>query len=441
MQKISLGGGVFFNCNSNTNYTLLPIESLVVIPLNESLRVGRGSPSFYSSIKQDGLDEPLKVFKNSKYILSGNGRYEVLMDYGATHVPVIYIERTEEMNKSFDEQNEIDLWHPDVKDALTTANMRDPVKTIGYYTLLRKWMLNKEGYSFEQPAIDFLGNKKSIETYIKQSKIAISYADFEAIEGLRFGCKIRFEGKTHHVSPRVELYDDLSNTDKNREEFTPKKARKAQLDDYKEQSGVNYPKNAEMANLFTSMDINKVLLEVQEKFLDVQNSSNGNRYDINWFNSLEPAAVSNIVHSMVVSFTTAELKNTLKKLNSNYTAEASINQSTYDIHIKNAKGNLINTLEIKTTCDSSKNGWTTKTKKGGYALFIEYNRENTHYFAALAYLENLDWKKAGPYNSNIKAEKLNERALKVYQGEIHLNNSKWVVAPKKLEQTKIALAA
>ena len=105
----------------------------------------------------------------------------------------------------------------------------------------------------------------------------------------------------------------------------------------------------------------------------------------------------------------------------NYVAVQGERQSHFDILIKDFDGEVVNTVEVKSTFGRSE--WTSNSNKTGYTLLIAYNKERTNYFAASTYLDSGDWCGGVKGKYILKASSVyNTKSITYYIGDIDIDN-------------------
>ncbi len=330
-------------------------DTLINHPANNTIRrcrVGQAleeRQNLRASIAKEGLNEAIKVFSNSNYIVGGNTRFETLLDLGCEDIPVQELPRPKVLIQLYGETGEIDPMHPVVLSKLRADNTSVTVPVIDRYLQAQEGMDREE----ETYGDITVGRKKEI---MREANIAV--LTFEMLAKLQFGY---YDKKLKaQVEAREDLFDELQEykQGKNVEgQF------KAQYQDFAEQhdpSKRTYDRSDEMDDLLDEFPWDTlqdaVLTEVaymrKRKWFDMCNEKN--------FKGA-------MVHHVLAHYF-AEFWNTL---DTDIHAMTVDNQSRYDIHFM--KGDkIINSIEIKTTMATA---WSTVSKKYGYVLLYKFSSE------------------------------------------------------------------
>jgi hypothetical protein len=370
------------------------------------------------SILANGLREPITMYKNSRIIISGHTRTSMLADLGCLEVPVIRLPRTPKMIKLFGEKSEIDPMHEDVIKEHAISNTRVNTSVFGRY-----------GYAREIMAASIAGFESSIAAkgqisvaaknrIVKQA--GISTNTFDKIEGVRFGFNKLFKDKEYFVPPRLDLYSDLSNPNK---DYSVNRVSDIQISDFKNTNFSScYPKSSALDKVMKSLNMVNVIKAVDQQIAIMDAGASRSPYPgVNWLSATDDNFISAAIHHMVCAFACVELNIQLKKKRTNCVAVQGERQSHYDILIKDVNGEVVNTVEVKSTFGRSE--WSSSSNKTGYALLIAYNKERTRYFAASTYLDSSDWSGGVKGKYTLKASSVHDtKNVTYYVGDIDVDN-------------------
>jgi hypothetical protein len=171
-----------------------------------------------------------------------------------------------------------------------------------------------------------------------------------------------------------------------------------------------------------SLNILKVIKAVDQQIAIMNAGADRSPYPgVNWLSNADDNYVSATIHHMVCAFACVELNIELKKKKVNYVAVQGERQSHFDILIKDFDGEVVNTVEVKSTFGRSE--WTSNSNKTGYTLLIAYNKERTNYFAASTYLDSGDWCGGVKGKYILKASSVyNTKSITYYIGDIDIDN-------------------
>ena len=334
---------------------LAPIDTLESHPNNDVIRrcrvgiVLEERENLRKSIIKEGLQESIKTFKNSQFIVSGNTRFETLEDLGCTEVPVQELPRTPELLRLFGEEEEIDPKHPDVLAKLRSDNTRVTVPSIDRYLQAQQGIEFESKYAGELT----LARQKEIMT---ESNIAPK--TFKMLQDLEKGY-LHNKTKTW-VDERDDLFQELLDYIDGKDVAGQ---HKAQLSDHMERidpSKRTYPQDENIDKLLDSINWSDLTDRIKEE-IDHQNQRP-------WFlHCNEKNFKGAMVHHIIADI----FPRLWNELDTDIEAVPVDNQSRYDIHFLK-EGEIVNTLEIKTTMQKT---WSTVSKKYGYVLLYKFSAE------------------------------------------------------------------
>ena len=334
---------------------LAPVNTLEPHPNNDVIRRCRvGSvlderENLKNSIIKEGLQESIKTFKNSKFIVGGNTRYETLIDLGVTEIPVQELPRTPELLRWYGEEEEIDPRHPDVLSKLRADNTRVTVPPIDRYLQAQEGIVMETKYEGELT----VARQKEIMT---ESNIA--HKTFKMLQDLEQGY-MHSKSKTW-VDERDDLFQELLDYNEGKDVAGQ---HKAQLFDHMEKidpAKRTYPQDENIDQLLNSINWSDLTDKVKEE-IDYQNQRT-------WFSHCnEKNFKGAMVHHIIADI----FPRIWNELDTDIEAVPVDNQSRYDIHFLK-EGEIVNTLEIKTTMNTT---WSTVSKKYGYILLYKFSAE------------------------------------------------------------------
>jgi hypothetical protein len=322
------------------------------------------------------------------------------------------------MIKLFGEKGEIDPMHEDVIKEHAISNTRVNTSVFGRYGYAREIMAASiPDFDSSIAAKGQISNADKTRI-IKQA--GISSNTFDKIEGVRFGFCKSFKDKEYFVPPRLDLYADLSNPKK---DFSVNKISEIQTADFKNTNfSSSYPRSSAMDKVMKSLNILNVIKAVDQQIAIMNAGADRSPYPgVNWLSLTDDNFISAAIHHMVCAYACVELNIELKKKKINLVAVQGERQSHFDILIKDFDGEVVNTVEVKSTFGRSE--WTSNSNKTGYTLLIAYNKERTRYFAASTYLESGDWCGGVKGKYILKASSVyNTKSITYYIGDIDIDN-------------------
>ena len=404
---------------------IIDIDSVKEHPSNAAWRansektVDEEKAILRESIATQGLREPITMYENSDYIISGHTRLEQLRKLGCTEFPVLRLPRTEMLIQEFGEDKEIDPLHDDVIREHAISNTRVNTTPFGRYSYARSLMESQvENFDASLPAAKQVPVAKKREIL---SKPGIGEPTFNRIEDLRFGYMKAYKGESYFVSPRLDLYEDLQNPEK---EYTVKQVSDMQWKDYRESNFTEWFSQQDfMDDMLEELNFNQVVFAVKDNLSSIEAVAAEAAYPTtNWFNEADDNYISATIHHMICSFACVEINKIFEELGFEARAEQAGNQGHYDILIKDRDDNDINSLEVKTTF--GKTNWSSGSNKKGYGLFFAYTKERDRFFAASTYVYDSDWSGGGGIGGfQLSAQTLHDKDdVKYYIGDIERDN-------------------
>lgn len=376
------------------------------------------------SIKSQGLREAITMYEGSNIIISGHTRIEQLRKLGVLELPIIRLPRTDKMNA----EGEIDPMHEDVIREHAISNTRVATTPLGRYLYAREIMAStEENFNPQLSAKD----QVSRSTILKHSKTAgIGPESFFHIENLRYGYVFNHKDKDYFIEPRLDLYNDLENPEK---DYTVRKLSKIQKQDFISANlSESYHIQDFMDDTLEVLDFKNIISQVKSNLDKIEVLAGENEvYNSNWFNETDDNYISATVHHIICSYMCIELNKTFMDLGFEEKASQGGNQSHYDIHIKDRDGNIVSTIEVKTT--KGKSIWNSGSNKTGYNLLFAYNKERDRFFAVSTYIENGDWEGGVKGKFTLSAETVHNKDDKVYyMGDIEKDDDVYRIQKYKL---------
>ena len=425
--------------NNTVNFTgtcteILDIDSVKEHPSNAAWRsnseksVEEEKAILRESIIAYGLREAVTMYENSDYVISGHTRLAELRKLGCTEFPVLRLPRTEGLIEEFGEDGEIDPLHQDVLREHAISNTRVEITVDGRYKYSRTLMAASiENFDANLPATKQVPIVKKREI-CKQAGIGES--TFNHIENLRFGYTKAYKGESYFVGPRLDLYDDLGNPEK---DYTVRQVSKIQWDDYRTSNFTEWFSQQDfMDDVLEELNFTQIASAVKEHLSRIEAlAADGVYPTTNWFNEADDNYISATIHHMICSFTCVEMNKVFEELGFEARAEQAGNQGHYDILIKDRDGNDINSLEVKTTF--GKTNWSSGSNKTGYGLFFAYTKERDRFFAASTYVSDSDWSGGVKGKFQLSAQTLHDKEdVKFYLGDIERDNDIYRIQKSRL---------
>ncbi|MDA8847274.1 hypothetical protein N9J02_01440 [bacterium] len=376
------------------------------------------------SINSQGLREAITMYEDSKIIISGHTRIEQLRKLGVLEVPVIRLPRTENMPA----EGEIDPMHKDVLNEHAISNTRVGTTPAGRYLYAREIIASREvNFNPQLKAKD----QVSRNVLLKHCKQAgVGPESFDHIEGLRFGYTLTHKNKDYFVEPRLDLFDDLKNPEK---DYPVRKLSQMQKQDFVAANlSESYHRQDFMDDALEELDFESITKQIKSNLDQIQMLAGENEvYDSNWFDETDDNYISATIHHIICSYICIELNKTFTDLGFEEKASQGRNQSHYDVHIMDRDNNIVSTIEVKTT--KGKSTWNSGSNKTGYNLLFAYNKERDRFFAVSTYIENGDWEGGVKGKFTLSAETVHNKEEKVYyMGDIEKDDDVYRIQKYKL---------
>lgn len=330
-------------------------ETLTTHPANSTIRRCREGQALEErqnlkdSILNEGLNEAIKVFVNSNYIVGGNTRFETLVELDCEDIPVQELPRPKELIELYGETGEIDPMHPIVLSKLRADNTRVTVPVIDRY------LQAQEGIVCEEDTYgDITGLRKKV--IMRESNIAVS--TFEMLNKLEFGY---YDKKLKaQVDSRPDLFEELRNYKQGKDVAGQFKSQYQDFAEKVDPTRRTYDQTDEFDDLFDEFPWG----DLQSSVLNEVNYINKRE----WFEKCNEKNFKGAMVHHILAHHFADLWNTL---DTDIIALSVEKQSRYDIHFM--KGDkIINSIEIKTTMGTT---WSTMSKKYGYVLLYKFSAE------------------------------------------------------------------
>ena len=365
----------------------------------------------YNSIIEEGLRNPILVYENSNLVVGGHNRYNVLKEVGCTKVPVSYIERSKEIVRLFGETGEIDPNNYWVLRDLASDNISITQSVYAKYETIKNAISALETELGRE--ITWTERKAEIKFY------GMGLNTYEMMAGLENGFNHK---KLGFIGPRLDLLQELR---EQKDGKTAKGQCKSQLDDHAllfDPTKKFYERDTVLENALETFNWDALTNTINEELAYLRKRS--------WFTGVPDRNFKSATSHHIIVHNFVEVFNAL---DNSYTASAVPNGGRYDVHFSNAKGELVNTLEVKTTLNT---GWTTANEKYGYAILFKFSDEMDRCFLMNVYLDrNWNdnkgfrlWKQAGAGNLTLKLPDLysftteSDTFINVPYGELYMEN-------------------
>ena len=343
---------------------MLDIQSVKTQPINHTFRkfTTEETRESYDTLKEslikDGLKEPLKVFIANDgiiYSLGGNTRKKILKESACLEVPVLW--QTQFEGK--------DPWDPLLLQANAEDNLRVEASDSSKFETCEEVFRHYP---------DWTRDKK--ETYCKG--LRFSYKMYEEYKKIKHG----FTGKNGWVEPRTDLVKELEEG-KLGKSITGQ--RKSQDNDHKRMMNLDthkQPESSEINDILTSINSAEMVGGIKQYYEGLR-AVTSTRYNSNIFNNCDKQYIGGTIHYISAMILAEEITN----CSDNFTAEASENGAAYDVYIKDKFGDIVATVEVKTTQDKN---WVSGREKVGYHMLVSHSKE-LNFFVNVCYLEAGAW--------------------------------------------------
>lgn len=330
-------------------------------PMNDVIRRCRtGSAleerkALKESIIKEGLNEAIKTFAGSNYVIGGNTRLETLVELECSKIPVQEIPRTPALLEAYGENGEIDPKHPDVMSKLRSDNTRVNVPEIDRYLAAQQGIQTEIAFSKTDTITE--QRKKEI---MRESNIAVK--TFYMIQGLEKGYTMRSNGshKGLFVEARPDLFKELLEYAEGKSIVGQHRSQEHDFLEMYDPSRKVYQSTETMDDLLNQFDWQELCGRVKEEIAALKQRQ--------WFaNCNEKNFKAAAIHHIIAQY----FPEVWNKLDTDIKAVPVDNQSRYDIHFM-VGDKIVNTIEIKTTMGTT---WSTVSKKYGYILLYKFSEE------------------------------------------------------------------
>ena len=122
---------------------------------------------------------------------------------------------------------------------------------------------------------------------------------------------------------------------------------------------------------------------IKKEYYESLRAVRSTRYASKIFNNCDKQYIGGTIHYISAMFLAEEITNRSDK----FTAEASENGSAYDVYVRDKFGDIVATIEVKTTQDKN---WTSGREKVGYHMLVSHSKE-LNFFVNVCYLEAGAW--------------------------------------------------
>jgi len=354
----------------------LDIKLVKTQPINHKFRMFKTETtqeeynSLKESIVRDGLREPVKIFRANDgeiYAHGGNTRIDILKETACLEVPVLWRKDLEGMDP-YDKE-------------LLRANFEDNLRVEA--TDSSKFETCEEVFD-RYPDL----SRYEKEQYCKQ--LRFSYKMYEEYRKLKFGFN---SVKGGWVEPRADLVKELEEG-KAGKSITGQ--RKSQDNDHKRMLNLDthkQPVNPELNAILQSIDPVEMVSGIKEYYERLRAVTSTN-YSSKIFDNCDKQYIGGTLHYISAMILAEEITNRSDK----FTAEASENGSAYDVYVRDRHGDIVATIEVKTTQDKN---WTSSKEKVGYHMLVSHSKE-LNFFVNVCYLEAGAWEGAPAFGFTLK---------------------------------------
>lgn len=324
--------------------------------------------NLYDSIVNSGLNTPISVYENSNLVIGGHNRYRVLKETGCKIVPVSYRKRSKAIIDKFGESNEIDPNDYTVLSDLAEDNTNVDISPYAKYELAKS-LINAKETELKREA-SYSERKREIKSAGQALKTFGMFYDLE------YGY---YDNKTNsNVDPRPDLLAELR---EQKDGKTVAGQHKSQLEDHKtihDPKKRFYPRDSKLESALKTFNWNKLTKAINTELAYISKRE--------WFSKVPDRNFKSAASHHIIVHSFVELFNSSNK---SFIAEAELNGSRFDVSFKNKKGDIVNSLEVKTTLNP-KGGWVTGNEKYGYVILFQFSDEMDRCFLMNAYLDR-EW--------------------------------------------------
>ena len=383
----------------------IDINLIKPLPYNKTIRSYQADPQIQqrqglkNSIIENGLRVPPRAFKASDgviYSVGGNTRIEILKELGCTEVPIEW---------SYDLEGE-DHESGNVRKAAVDDNTRVSMSISAKYAAACKDFDFNEKLTIDQ--------KKSICEGLGWS--LTSFREYEKLD----------KGYTNKRGERVEARTDLVGELEKGKVDSLTRQRKSQDTDHRvklNSKNNDHPRNPELEKVFESIDGVK-LTKALKTYLEKLNALQIDGYDGGCLTCIDKQGVGQIFHSTITNFFSQDINNSQDK----FILKPEIDNANYDIYVNDIHGNVISSIEVKTTQGSN---WTSNKPKGGYVLLAGISKE-LNFFVNISYIKQNAWTGGVKGNFDLKPITLgsyidNNEFSYNYYGKLYKDDGKWKI--------------
>jgi len=389
---------------------MLDIKSVKTQPINHTFRkfTTEETRESYDTLKEslikDGLKEPLKVFLANDgviYSLGGNTRKKILKESACLEVPVLW--QTQFEGK--------DPWDPLLLQANAEDNLRVEASDSSKFETCEEVFRHYP---------DWTRDKK--EGYCKG--LRFSYKMYEEYKKIKHG----FTGKSGWCEPRPDLIKELEEGKLGK---TITGQRKSQETDHKRMLNLEthrQPENQELNDILISIDSADMVGGIKEYYEKLMAVSAG-KYSSNLFDNCDKQYKGGTVHYISAMILAEEITNR----SDNFTAEASENGAAYDVYVRDKFGDIVATIEVKTTQDKN---WASGREKVGYHMLVSHSKE-LNFFVNVCYLEIGAWEGTPVFGFTLKPKNVGKYIAAgafnhVYAGDIFQDDGEYIIQKAKI---------
>ena len=389
----------------------LNIKLVKTQPINHKFRMFDTETTIeeYNSLKEsivrDGLREPVKVFRANDgeiYAIGGNTRTKILKESACLEVPVLWRKDLEGMDP-YDKE-------------LLLANFEDNLRVEA--TDSSKFETCEEVFN-KYPDL----SKHDKEQYCKQ--LRFSYKMYEEYRKIKFGYPSE---KWGWVEPRADLIKELEEG-KAGKSITGQ--RKSQMLDHKRMLSLEthkQPENAELNEVLEQIDPVEMVWGIKEYYEKLR-AVTSSKYSSKIFENCDKQHIGGTVHYISAMILAEEINNRSDK----FTAEASEGSAHYDVYVRDKFGDIVATIEVKTTQDKN---WTSSKEKVGYHMLVSHSKE-LNFFVNICYLDTGAWEGADAFGFTLKPKNvgkfINNGAWNfTYAGEIFEDGGDFIVQRSRI---------
>ena len=389
---------------------MLDIKSVKTQPINHTFRkfTTEETRESYDTLKEslikDGLKEPLKVFLANDgviYSLGGNTRKKILKESACLEVPVLW--QTQFEGK--------DPWDPLLLQANAEDNLRVEASDSSKFETCEEVFRHYP---------DWTRDKK--EGYCKG--LRFSYKMYEEYKKIKHG----FTGKNGWCEPRPDLIKELEEGKLGK---TITGQRKSQETDHKRMLNLEthrQPENQELNEILEEIDPTELVGGIKEYYENLR-AVTSTQYKSKIFDNCDKQFIGGTIHYISAMILAEEISNRSNK----FTAEASENGAAYDVYVRDKFGDIVATIEVKTTQDKN---WTSGREKVGYHMLVSHSKE-LNFFVNVCYLEVGAWEGTPVFGFTLKPKNVGKYIANgafncVYAGDIFQDDGEYIIQKSKI---------